>query len=120
MFTTTHEALWAAARTALGDSAGTRALIEVLLLHRHLEHADVLGGISAALTVGSVSADVVAVEARKSAQRGGIQPPPVHAIWRSRQVVSLTERRLVELLPSDDRPLPSVDAYDDLLGKASS
>ena len=119
VFTTTHDAFWAAARKALGDSAGTRVLIEVLLLHRHLEHADVLGGISAALTVGSVSADVVAVEARKSAQRRGIQRPPVHAIWRSRQVVSLTERRLVEL-PSDDRPLPSVDAYDDLLGKASS
>jgi hypothetical protein len=94
-------------------------LIEVLLLHRHLEHSDVLGGISAALTVGSVSADVVAVEARKSAQRRGIQSPPVHAVSRSRQVVSLTERRLVDL-PSDDRPLPSVDAYDDLLGKASS
>jgi hypothetical protein len=67
----------------------------------------------------AVSADVVAVEARKSAQRRGIQPPPVHAVSRSRQVVSLTERRLVDL-PSDDRPLPSVDAYDDLLGKASS
>jgi hypothetical protein len=35
------------------------------------------------------------------------------------QVVSLTERRLIEL-PGDDRPLPSVDAYDDLLGKAGS
>ena len=33
--------------------------------------------------------------------------------------VSLTERRLAEL-PGDGRPLPSVDAYDDLLGKASS
>ena len=119
VFTTTHDAFWAAARNALGDSAGTRALIEVLLLHRHLEHSDVLGGISAALTVGSVSVDVVAVEARKSAQRRGIQSPPVHAVSRSRQVVSLTERRLVDL-PSDDRPLPSVDAYDDLLGKASS
>jgi hypothetical protein len=101
------------------DSAGTRALIEVLLLHRHLEYADVLDGISAALTVGSVSADVVAVEARKSAQRRDIQPPPAPAVSRSRQVMSLTERRLVDL-PSDDRPLPSVDAYDDLLGKASS
>jgi hypothetical protein len=119
VFTTTHDAFWAAARNALGDGAGTRALIEVLLLHRHLEHSDVLGGISAALTVGSVSADVVAVEARKSAQRRGIQSPPVHAVSRSRQVVSLTERRLVDL-PSDDRPLPSVDAYDELLGKASS
>jgi hypothetical protein len=34
-------------------------------------------------------------------------------------VVSLTERRLADL-PGDDRPLPSVDAYDDLLGTASS
>jgi hypothetical protein len=38
-------------------------------------------------------------------------------------VVSLTERRLVDQiaeLAGDDRPLPTVDAYDDLLGKASS
>jgi transposase len=119
VFTSEHEAFWAAARKALGDSAGTRALIEVLLAHRHLEHADVLAGIAAALSVGSVSADVVAVEARKTAQRRGVQPPPVEATPRRQQVVSLTARRLVEL-PGDDRPLPSVDVYDDLLGKASS
>ena len=47
-------------------AAGTRALIEVLLLHRHLHAADVIAGITAALTVGAVNADVVAVEARKS------------------------------------------------------
>ena len=91
----------------------------MLLLHRHLEHADVLAGITAALSVGSVNADVVAVEARKAAQRRGVQPPPVAATPRREQVISLTERRLAEL-PGDDRPLPSVDAYDDLLGKASS
>ena len=78
----THDAFWAAARKALGDTAGTRALIEVLLLHRHLEHADVLAGITAALSVGSVNADVVAVEARKAAQRRGAQPPPVEATPR--------------------------------------
>src|SRR5215207_5669119 len=50
-----------AVRKALGDSAGTRVLVEVLLLHRHLEHADLLAGITAALSVGSVNADVVAV-----------------------------------------------------------
>jgi Mu transposase, C-terminal domain len=119
VFTATHDALWAAARKALGDSAGTRALIEVLLLHRHLEHADVLAGITAALSVRSVNADVVAVEARKAAQQRGAQPPPIETAPRQQQVVSLTERRLVEL-PGDARPLPSVDAYDDLLGKASS
>jgi hypothetical protein len=119
VFTATHDAFWAAARKALGDSAGTRVLVEVLLLHRHLEHADVLDGITAALSVGSVNADVVAVEARKAAQQRGATAPPIKATPRQRQVVSLTERRLADL-PGDDRPLPSVDAYDDLLGKASS
>ncbi|GEM_PF-6475963 len=33
-FTAAHEALWKAARARLGDGAGARALIEVLLLHR--------------------------------------------------------------------------------------
>ena len=79
MFTSGHEAFWARARKALGDSAGTRALIEVLLAHRHLEHADLLAGITAALSVGSVSPDVVAVEASKTAQRRGVQPLPVEA-----------------------------------------
>jgi hypothetical protein len=108
------EAFWAAARKALGDSGGTRALIEVLLLHRHLEHGDVFAGLS----VGSVGADVVAVEARKAAQARGATASPVEAT-PTRQVVNLTERRLAEL-PGADRPLPTVAAYDDLLGKASS
>lgn len=119
VFTPRHDAFWAAARKALGDSAGTRVVVEVLLLHRHLDHADVLAGISAALSVGSVNADVVAVEARKAAQRRGAAPPSVEAMPRGQRVVSLTERRLADL-PGDDRPLPSVEAYDDLLGKASS
>jgi transposase len=118
VFTPAHDAFWAAARKALGDSAGTRALVEVLLLHRYLEHADVLAGVSAALAVGSVSADVVAVEARKAAQQRGVQLPLAPAPHRQ-HVISLTRRRLTGLLP-DDRPLPSVAAYDDLLGKASS
>jgi transposase len=122
LFTTTHDAFWAAARKALGDSAGTRALIEVLLLHRHLDHGDLVAGIAAAVSVGSVHADVVAVEARKAAQQRGAAAPPVEATPRGRRVVSLTERRLVDQseLPGDDRPLPSVVAYDELLGKASS
>src|SRR4029450_1751380 len=89
VFTATHDAFWAAARKALGDSAGTRALIEVLLLHRHLEHADVIAGISAALSVGSVSADVVAVEARKAAQQRGAQLPSAPAPHRE-HVISPT------------------------------
>jgi hypothetical protein len=123
VFTPTHDAFWAAARQALGDSAGTRVLVEVLLLHRHLEHADVLAGVSAALSVGSVNADIVAVEARKAAQQRGAAPTPtptpIETTPRRQQVVTLSERRLADL-PGDDRPLPSVQAYDDLLTKASS
>ena len=64
-FTAEHEAFWAAARAAHGDSGGTRALVEVLLLHRHLTAGQVTAGIRAALAVGALTADVVAIEARK-------------------------------------------------------
>lgn len=53
-------------------------LVEVLL-HRDLEHPDVLAGISAAVSVGSLNADVVAAEARKAAPQRGIRPLPVQA-----------------------------------------
>jgi hypothetical protein len=59
-FTAEHDAFWAAARKAHGDAAGTRALVEVPLLHRHLDRIDVLAGITAALSVASTSPDVVA------------------------------------------------------------
>lgn len=67
-FTATHEAWWAAARRQHGDAAGTRALIEVLLLHRHMPHQFVVAGIAAVLRVGALTADAVALEARKIAQ----------------------------------------------------
>ena len=115
VFTPAHDAFWAAARKALGDSAGTRALVEVALLHRHLEHANVLAGVSVALAVGSVSADVVAVEARKAAQQREVQLPSAPAPHRQ-HVISLTRRRLTELVP-DDRPLPSVAAMTTCSGR---
>ena len=118
-FTLTHDSQFQAARQGFADRAGTRASIVVWLPHPPLEHVDGLAGITAALSVGSVSADVVAVQARKAAQRRGVHPAPIEAASRRQQVVSLTERRLVDL-PADDRSLPSVEVYDDLLGKASS
>lgn len=48
-FTPVHDAWWVAARKAHGDAAGTRALIEVLLLHRHLPRDLVIAGRAAAL-----------------------------------------------------------------------
>src|SRR5258708_35350442 len=103
-----HEAFRAGARRAHGDGAGTRALIKVLLLHRHLPAADVLAGISAALSVGAASADVVAVEARKAgdARRGGM-PQPAQPGPARPAVSSLTRRRLAAL-PGDTRPPPAV------------
>ena len=120
-FTSAHEAFWTAARKTGGDGAGTRALIEVLLLHRHLAAADVIAGIAAALTVGSTNADVVAVEARKAAQQRGAGPRPIAATKPNKdEVVSLTERRLTSDLPGDARPLPTVDQYDVLLRRTGS
>lgn len=66
-FTAAHEAFWAAARRTDGDTAGTRALIEVLLLHCTMAAGDVAAGLVQALKVGAVTADVVAVEARRHA-----------------------------------------------------
>ncbi|MFF1746202.1 IS21 family transposase [Streptomyces mirabilis] len=121
-FTTTHEALWAAAKSALGDIEGTKALVQVLLLHRHLRHADVIAGIRAALAVGAFTHDVVALEARKVAETGGRSPtvsadtpspePPAPA--PDPQVTSLTMRRVAQL-PIDNRPLPTLEAWDQLL-----
>ena len=117
-FTATHDAFWAAARKAHGDAAGTRALVEVLLLHRHLDRAGVLAGISAALSVGSTSPDVVALEARKAADRRGAASGPAEAT-RGGRVAVLAEHRSAAV-PAEQRPLPSVDKYDMLLGRETS
>ena len=123
-FTVEHEAFWAAARKTDGDATATRELIDVLLLHRSLADADVVAGIAAALTVGAVTADVVAVEARRHAAAGGPDSnrhPVAHTRGAERRVVSLTQRRLADPqaviagLPPDTRPLPSVAGYDELL-----
>lgn len=115
VFTAEHEAFWVAARKAHGDSVGTRALVEVLLLHRHMDRLDVLAGITAALTVGSTSPDVVALEARKAAERRGAATAPDDGDPGGR-VVILAEHRVAGV-PADSRPLPSVAHYDVLLGR---
>lgn len=130
-FTAAHEAFWAAARKVDGDAAGTRELIDVLLLHRSMADADVITGITAALQVGAVTADVVAVEARRHAATvAGGSGSGRHLVARldprEHRVVSLTQRRLADPaaviagLPPDTRPLPSVAAYDELLPRRHS
>ena len=86
---------------------GTRALIEVLLLHRHMAHEHVVAGLAAALAVGALTADAVALEARKAAQTqqaGQPEPVPDRAVLlrQGGNVTSLTERRL----RTSSRPTP--------------
>jgi hypothetical protein len=125
-FSSAHEAFWAAARKAHGDAAGTRELIDVLLLHRHMAAADVVAGLTAALSIGANLADVVAVEARKHQTSHAVTESTTFVTddgQQSGRVVSLTERRLADPtaviagLPPDARPLPSVDRYDELLSR---
>jgi hypothetical protein len=114
-FTAAHEAFWETARKRLGDGAGTRALIEVLLLHRRLPAASVIAGIGAALAAETCSPDVVAVEARRHQGAGG-GPAQATAPRPSRAaVITLPVRD--RPLPGDRRPSPSVAAYDQLLGR---
>jgi hypothetical protein len=124
VFTATHEAFWAAARTAHGDADGTRALVSVLLLHRRMPTEAVLAGITAALDAGSTSADVVAIEARKAMSAGAeaschaaapIAPAPLpesRSAEVGARIISLPKRAE---LPADTRPEPSVAVYDQLL-----
>jgi hypothetical protein len=119
VFTPEHDAFWTAARKAHGDGVGTRVLVEVLLLHRHLDRADVLAGISAALSVGCTSPDVVALEARRAAEQRGVVTGADDAATRDGRVVILAEHR-VSTVVADERPLPSVAEYDTLLRRETS
>ncbi|MFE0458767.1 IS21 family transposase [Kitasatospora sp. NPDC058965] len=114
-FTPLHDAWWAAARKAHGERDGTRALIKVLLLGRHLPHEHLVAGLAAALRSGALTADAVALEARKAADADttAAADPQLPTADRA-AVTALTERRLAQL-PPDTRPLPSVAHYDQLL-----
>jgi transposase len=71
VLTRAHQAFWARARRRLGDAAGTRALIEVLLLHRSLPFPAVHAALEAADSAGSSDPDLVAIEARRISERRG-------------------------------------------------
>lgn len=141
VFTVAHEAFWTKARARHGDSDGTRALIEVLLLHRHLPAPAVIAGIRAGLAVGSTSPELVAVEARRATTAGREGPGSQHHDDQGHEhgqdatvlALPLTTdpvlaepdevcgdglaevvRRQLAALPGE-RPLPSVGHYDQLL-----
>lgn len=97
-FSATHERFWNQARRRLGDGAGTRALIGVVLLQRRLASDVVTAAMEAALAIGSVDAEVVAIEARRLAQRR-----PAAAVVP------------IGTGSHDIRPAPRLDGYDALL-----
>jgi hypothetical protein len=67
-FTPVHDAWWDQARKVHGERDGTRSLIEVLLLGRRIPHEHLAAGLATALRAGALTADAVALEARKVAQ----------------------------------------------------
>jgi transposase len=98
VFGAIHERFWAEARRRLGDRDGTRALIEVLLLHRSIPADALVAGIERALSAGSLDPAVIAIEARRA------EEPAVATIVP-----------IGEGLSRFDRPAPSITAYDQLL-----
>ena len=98
VFGPAHERFWTEARRRLGDRDGTRALIDVLLLHRTLPADAVTTGIDRALSAGSLDAAVIAIEARRSIEDTTTVVVPIG-----------------EGLSRFDRPTPSIANYDDLL-----
>jgi transposase len=71
VLTTAHEAFWARARRRFGDAGGTRALIEVLLLHRRLPFPAIHAALEEVNAAGSADPALVAIEARRITERRG-------------------------------------------------
>jgi transposase len=101
-FGPTHERFWIEARRKLGDGAGTRALINALLLHRRLPAATVIAAMEAALAIGSVDPEVVAIEARRVSDK------------RPNVVVPLAKAA------GTLRPVPTLEGYDELLAAGAA
>ncbi|WP_425597516.1 IS21 family transposase [Streptomyces tendae] len=117
-FTPVHDAWWTQAQKDHGEQEGTRALIEVLLLGRHIPHEYLVAGLATALRAGALTADAVALEARKAAQAEDepvvLGPSGTGAGHPPGPVTFLHEWKLSHL-PPDTRPLPTVTPYDQLL-----
>jgi hypothetical protein len=97
-FTATHQRFWDHARRHGGDRDGTKALVEVLLVHRSLPASAVIAGMEAALAVGSADPAVVNIEARRAAEAAPAGVVPIG-----------------ERLARYDRPTPDINRYDQLL-----
>ena len=99
VLTAAHEAFWKRARRKAGDAGGTRALIEVLLLHRGLPFIAVHAALDTANRVGAADPALVAIEARRISEGRG---PTGSAVERPG-------------LRRFDRDAPVLTVYDGLL-----
>jgi transposase len=92
-----HERFWTAARRRLGDQAGTRTLIEVLLAHRALPTDAIRHALVVCVDLDVFDPEVVVVEARRAAATHTAAVVPIGALARY------------------DRALPTIAHYDQLL-----
>ena len=94
VLTAAHEQFWARARRRVGDAGGTRALIEVLLLHRGLPFPAVHAALEAVNSAGSADPNLVAIEARRITEgrrpTGSTVPSASHLRRFDRDVPVLT------------------------------
>jgi transposase len=104
VLTAAHQAFWTRARRRFGDAGGTRALIEVLLLHRRTPFPAVHAALEAVNSAGSADPALVAIEARRITERRG----PTGST-----VPSATHLRRYE------RAAPVLTVYDGLLAQTA-
>jgi transposase len=96
VFTASHQAYWDATRRVRGDSAGTRALIEILLSHRTMPAAALIAAMDRAVAADCLDPEVVLIDARRDTSH--LAPVvPIGALARY------------------DRPTPTLTDYDQLL-----
>lgn len=96
-----HETFWKRARRRSGDASGTRALIEVLLLHRSLPFPAVHAALDSVNRMGSADPALVAIEARRITDGRG-------------PTGSVVERPALRRF---DRAAPALSVYDGLLAE---
>lgn len=75
-FPESYDNLWTKLRRRAGDRDGTRAMIEVLLLHRKQPSDVVRGTVDQALALGSIEPSVIEMLARQLAQGELFEPGP--------------------------------------------
>ncbi|WP_406482677.1 hypothetical protein [Streptomyces sp. NBC_01615] len=80
-------------------------------------------GLATALRAGALTADAVALEARKAAQTEDEPAPATSSALATGQpsaTVTFLHEWKLNHLPPDTRPLPSVTPYDQLLRRRAS